>query len=349
MGNKKLGITRNAGARLFLLVLLVISGLVVSGCGEPNVRMDRSVTHTETNLNSPAFIPASYLIGAGDQLEVLYHIDPTFSAETYKIDTEDVLRVEFYYYPEMTTTLRVRPDGMVTLPKVGDVMAVGSTPMAFAKKLSDTYRAHLKRPVITVDVTTFNAKVEELKKAITTTDRGQSRLVVVRPDGYISLPYVGDVVAVGKTPTELSSTLVEQYRHFVNSVNVSVTVLDAKSNMVYIMGQVTNPNFYQLIGPTTLSQLVAMAAGLTSEANVHDVVLISRDPNGHPTGQLVDLDEIIGQGNIGADIMLKQYDVVFVPRTGIAKAALVADYIWRLIPAQFTGSATYSLGGVSPE
>ena len=319
------------------------------GCGEPNIRMDRSVTHTETSLNAPAFIPASYLIGSGDQLEVLYHIDPGFSVEKYKIDTEDVLRVEFYYYPEMTTTVTVRPDGMVTLPRVGDVLAAGSTPMAFAKRLSGIYGAYLKRPVITVDVTTFNAKVEELKKAITTQDRGQSRLVVVRPDGYISLPYVGDVLATGKTPTQLSSQLVEQYQQYVNSVNVNVTVLDAKSNLVYIMGQVNTPNFYQLMGPTTLSQLIAMASGLTSEANVHDVVLISRDKDGHPTGRLVDLDEVIGQGNIGADIVLKQYDVVFVPRTGIAKAALVADYIWRLIPAQFTGSATYSLGGVSPE
>jgi polysaccharide export outer membrane protein len=57
------------------------------------------------------------------------------------------------------------------------------------------------------------------------------------------------------------------------------------------------------------------------------------------------MDNVIGEGNIGADIPIKQYDVVFIPRTKLATAALSGEQLWRLIPFSFSVSGTYSLGG----
>jgi len=173
-------------------------------------------------------------------------------------------------------------------------------------------------------------------------------LVVVRPDGAISLPFIGDRQAAGYTPAELGGMLEESYRKYIAQVSIKVAVSVARSNKCYILGEVTRPNFYDLPQPTTLTQLISMAGGFSREANTHQVVVISRSEEGKPEARVIDMDSVIGEGNIGADIPIKQYDVVFIPRTKLATAALSGEQLWRLIPFSFSVSGTYSLGGSAP-
>ena len=325
--------------------------LILSSCGDPRISVRDRVVYSRDmgELDSPSsqYIPLNYLIGPGDELEILYHIDPGVEVDYYKIDTEDTIRVEFFYYPNMNTTIKVRPDGRITMPLIGEVEADKQTPTELAKKLEKLYKNHITRPAITVDVLDFNVKIAELKEAIRTYDRGQSRRVVVRPDGGISLPYVDDTQVAGFTSAEASGKLITKYRKYLNNLSVTVAVLAAHSNRCYIMGEVNAVNFYELIGPTTVSQAVAMANGFTNEANTKSVVVISRDDNGKPAARVLNMDDIIGKGDIGADFYVRQYDVIFVPRTKIAQGALVANRLWSFIPAQF--SATYSLGGTATD
>jgi protein involved in polysaccharide export with SLBB domain len=333
------------GVFLSLLVYLLLAVMV--GCsGEPRIRLhDMDVYQKEVK----PFIPTCYLIGPGDELEVLYHIDPGYTVDDYVIDTEDVLRIEFYYYPTLARTVKVRPDGRITMPLIGDVPASKLRPAELADSIYKLYTPHLNRPNVTVEVEGFYAKVQELKQAITTQDRGQSRLVVVRPDGVISLPYIGDVHAANLTAPEVSKALGEKYGQFIKSMSVTVAVLSAHSNQVYVMGQVNRPNFFEMTGPITLTQLISRAGGFTNDADTRQVVIISRNDQGQPEGRMINLDDIIGKGNAGADIMMKQYDVVFVPKTGLSKAALFGDQLWRLIPLDFTVSGNYSFGGSAPK
>lgn len=317
--------------------------LIAMSCsGEPRLRLkDKDVYQKEVK----PFIPSSYLIGSGDELEVLYHIDPGYTVNEYIIDTEDILRIEFYYYPTLARTVKVRPDGKITLPLIGDVKASELRPAELADSLYKLYTPNLNRPNVTVEVEGFYAKVAELKLAITTQDRGQSRLVVVRPDGFISLPYIGDIRAANLTAQEVSRAMGEKYNQYIKSMSVTVAVLNAHSNQVYVMGQVNQPNFFEMIGPITLTQIISRAGGFTNDANTQDVVIISRNDQGQPEGRLINMDAIIGKGNAGADIMMKQYDVVFVPKTGLSKAALFGDQLWSLIPLNFTANGNYSFGG----
>jgi polysaccharide export outer membrane protein len=323
-----------------------VAALFFSACSDPwlSVPPENQAPKSQT-----PFVPTNYLIGPGDELEVLYQFDPGFTVDDYMIDTQDTLRIEYYYYPVMTRNVRVRPDGRVTLPLIGDVMAKGQKPSALAKTLAQLYQPHLKRPDITVEVETFHAKVAELKEAITTTTRGQSRVVVVRPDGGISLPFVGDITASRLTAVQLSMQLHHLYRKVLENLSVTVAVLGARSNKVYLLGQVEKPDMYDLIGPTTLTQIVARAGGFTRDANMEQVVVISRRADGRPEAAVLDLKDMISQGNLAQDVFLKQYDVVYVPRTKLAQAALVGDQLWRLIPLTFSINGSYSLGGVAPE
>lgn len=327
--------------RPFIVILL--SGLLVS-CGEPAI--DK---HHVNFMEVPAepMIPADYLIGQGDELEVLYYIDPGSSSSEYHIDTEDTLRIEFYYYPGLNKTVRVRPDGFITLSRVGDVKALDRTPKSLAAHITELYKAILKKPSSTVEVIQFNVKVENLKAAVRTTTRGQSRQVLVRPDGKISLPYIHDIKAKNKTCAELSRAVERKYRKFVKNISITVAMLKAHSNRAYIMGEVEHASFYQLSGPRTLTQLIAEAGGFSSQANTHQIVLIRRGKNGKPTARLIDMDNIIGRGDMSSDPLIRQYDVIFVPKTKLSQASLLMDSILNLIPVHF--SASYSLGGKETE
>lgn len=323
----------------WLLICLTLAWGLGGCAADPSIDVDDRQTHP---MPLEDFVPRTYLIGPGDQLEVLYHIDPGHRVKEYVIDTEDTLRIDFFYYPIMSRTVRVRPDGFITMPRVGDIKAGGKRPRDLAEEVTEIYKPYLARPVATVEVLEFSKKVEELKQAIVTNDRGQSRLVVVRPDGMISLPYINDIHAAGRTADELSKAIDEKYKRYLSMIMTTVAVLQANSNQIYIMGMVEKPNFYTLSGPTTLTQALAIAGGLSSYADHNQIVVITRDKDGRPLSRIINMDDIIGQANIGADLLLRQYDVVYVPRTGLGDFALTMDAIWRILPVSFG----YDLGGV---
>ncbi len=332
---------------LLFAVMFSICSLV--GCGEPDINSTH-VNFKESAAELPAvepIIPSDYFIGRGDELEVFYYIDPDSSLSEYVIDTEDTLRIEFYYYPALNKTARVRPDGFITLSRVGDVKVVDMTPTVLTEKIMELYKPFLKRPTVTVEAVNFNVKLENLKAAVQTTSRGQSRQVTVRPDGKISLPYIDDITANNLTCMKLSRTIEQKYRRFVKNVSITTSVLNAHSNRAYIIGEIAKSDFYELPGAITLTQLVSQAGGFTLRANTHQIVLIRRSKDGQPDARLVDMDKIIGRGDITSDPIIRQYDVIFVPKTKISQAALVMNSIMSLIPARF--SASYSLGGQDVE
>ena len=83
----------------------------------------------------------------------------------------------------------------------------------------------------------------------------------VRPDGMISLPLVNDVRAADRTPMELRSEIAQRLGEFVSAPQVTVIVTSVGSFMVSVLGKVGSPGRYNLIGPTTVLDVLAMAGG----------------------------------------------------------------------------------------
>jgi polysaccharide export outer membrane protein len=340
---KKKGGANKRSLPSFIFLLLVV---LLVGCGDPQIHIK------ETNFKKidpvEPMISTEYLIGVGDELEIMYYIDAGSASEEYLIDTEDTLLVEFDYYPKLGKEVRVRPDGYITLLRVGDVKAAGIKPLELAKKITGLFEQFFTRPNATVEVVDFNVKVNKLKDAVTTTTRGESKQVTVRPDGKISLPYIHDVMAKDFTCRQLSRNLTKEYRKFVRNVSIATAILEAHSNRAYVLGEVRRSDFYELPGPMTLTQLIATAGGFSEHANTHQIVLIRRGEGGKPTARLVDMSNVIGRVDMDSDPIIRQYDVVFVPKTKISQAALVMDGIsslWNVIPVRFS----YSLGGKDTE
>jgi len=91
-----------------------------------------------------------------------------------------------------------------------------------------------------------------------------SKVVIVRPDGMISLPLIGDIMANGKTPNDLRQDIMQQLKEYQEAVTVSVIVNTVNSYKIFLLGEVMRPGEFTLTRGTTLIQAIALAGGLIS-------------------------------------------------------------------------------------
>ena len=110
-----------------------------------------------------------------------------------------------------------------------------------------------------------------------------SRVMPVRPDGFISLPIVGDVAAAGRTPAELAGEIRQKLQPYVQEPRVTVLVREVNSARVYVTGEVAHPGAYPLRGRVSVLQAIALAGGFTDFAN-RDGILVVR--KGDQAGQI---------------------------------------------------------------
>jgi polysaccharide biosynthesis/export protein len=84
--------------------------------------------------------------------------DPSVGAATYIIGADDTLHIDVWKEPDLTATLPVRSDGMISLPLLNDVQAAGLTPMQLAASLTNKLKKYLADPRVTVVVTQMNSQ-----------------------------------------------------------------------------------------------------------------------------------------------------------------------------------------------
>ena len=143
-----------------------------------------------------------------------------------------------------------------------------------------------------------------------------SATVPVRPDGKISTPLVEDMVAVGKTPTQLARDVEKVLSEYVKSPQVNVIVTQPLSafSQVKVIGQVSKPQslpYHE--GMTVLDALLSAGGlGLYAAGNRAKVV---RTEAGKPTEIKVNLGKIIDKGDMSQNLKLQPGDVIVVPES----------------------------------
>jgi len=143
-------------------------------------------------------------------------------------------------------------------------------------------------------------------------EKDMSADVTVRPDGKVSLPLLNDVQASGLTPEQLRLEITKAATKFVEDPTVTVVVKTINSRKVFITGQVGKPGPYQLSGPTTILQLIAMAGGVSEFADVKDISLV-RTENGHTSSYRFNYEDVSKRKNLQQNLELKPNDTVIVP------------------------------------
>lgn len=310
----------------------ILSALLAS-CGNINVELDKELSQDTQPFE---FVSPKYEIGASDILGLTLYVNPVTSNAPYLIQIGDVLSLEFTHYPEYNRSLLVRPDGYITLPLAGEIMAAGMPPSELRLQIQEKIKDHISHPEVMVVMTQINTVVERFKQTMTTDNFGETRLINVRPDGYATVPLVGEVHFAGKTVPAATQEIKDEFIKMLGNVVVSLNVQTARSNLFYVMGWVKNPGFYKIVGPTTVMQGIALAGGFRDEAQRSDVVLVTRDKDKRPVGKIIDADNVIGIANIANDSFVKQYDIVYVQPTTMAKVSIFGRDLWTIIPLRFS-------------
>ena len=141
-------------------------------------------------------------------------------------------------------------------------------------------------------------------------DPDLSRTLPVRPDGFITLPMVGEVQAEGRTTVELEQDVARRLEKYIQTPRVTVMVREVNSARVYVTGEVQKPGAFPLRGQVTVLQAVAMAGGLTEFAD-RDGMMVIRANNGPRIP--VRYSDLITRRAQGADFPLLPGDTVVVP------------------------------------
>ena len=138
----------------------------------------------------------------------------------------------------------------------------------------------------------------------------------VRPDGKISTPLVEDMVAVGKTPSQLARDIEKSLAEYIKSPKVSVVVTVALSiySQVKVIGQVKTPESLPFREGMTVLDAVLAVGGLSQFAAGNRAQLI-RTENGKQTEIKVKLDSLLNSGDMKQNLPLRPGDVLVVPET----------------------------------
>lgn len=140
-----------------------------------------------------------------------------------------------------------------------------------------------------------------------------SRVVQVRPDGRISLPLVGEVVAAGQTPARLKVSLEKLLAEYMNTPEVTVIVQEIRSQKVNILGEVGKPGSYALVRPMTVLDALAQAGGLKDFARPDKIYVLRKNANGTTTKLMFDYKAVIKGEKIEQNIELEPRDTIVVP------------------------------------
>jgi len=348
--------------RRTILVLLAATaaGGLLSGCGpDDELQAQSEPTMPQEFLQSqwePQEVPVAkiirrdYRLREGDFLEIIYHVRHTQDV-AYSIKLQDILSVRFPFNPELNQTEQVQSDGKVYLDLIGPVMVAGKTIDEVQKIVVAEYSKYMKNPVVTVSFKESNVKIKELKEAIITSPRGQSRLVPITPDGTIQLPFIVQIKAAGLTVSELHRRLNQAYSDVgLDELEVTVNVQKLAPLRIYVLGEVRRPGMVMnqaggLIERThevTLLQAIAMAGGTISpRAELSQVVLIRRRHLPRPQAAVINVYQLLenrsradgepvvaDNSKLRYDVWLEDGDIVYVPTTEIAKRADYIEYVW---------------------
>ena len=194
--------------------------------------------------------------------------------------------------------------GLIVLTVLAGAVACTSLPKEVLDEVNGSSKEFLIGPEDVLDVVVWR-------------NQDLSRTVVVRPDGMISMPLIGDMEARGVTANQLAERLAARLKEFKESPSVTVSVKEVNSYNVYVLGEVAKPGKYQLKSHTTVLQAIAMAGGFTIYASKNKMQVVRNRVNGDGRPQEIRLpapydDLVSGKGEL-RNFILKAADIVVVP------------------------------------
>ncbi len=236
---------RPGGRRAGLGLLAGVLVAVLVGCAQNAHGPDyREVPLAETTFSFAApdvsfDIFKEYRLVPGDILDVLYHVRQDTMEEDFRMSVDHEVTVRFIDVPELTETQNVRPDGSISLPYLGVIPVSGRTVSEVTDDLKARYSELAKGP--------FRIAIDH-EVAVKFVDLPElNEVQFVRPDGTISLPYLGVVTAAGKSIEELTAELKTAYTRVLKSPELYVLVTEPRSVWTDVRKKLQQPNLHIIV------------------------------------------------------------------------------------------------------
>jgi polysaccharide export outer membrane protein len=164
----------------------------------------------------------------------------------------------------------------------------------------------------------------------------------VRPDGKVSFEAVGEIEVAGKTPAQVAEILREEITDLYKLTGdnpIDVRVIAFRSKRYYVFGQVGAPGAQVYTGRDTVVGALALAGSPTVLAWLERIQVIrpSSDPDVPPKIFEVNFDRMSAHGDATKDVLLQPGDIIYVPPTILAAAAMKIEEFIRPIARAFSG------------
>lgn len=317
------------------------------GCGNwQSYAQGEYVGHART-----AHVP-EYRLRVGDQLAVFYLRTREVLSQPYQLQVGDAIRVESLTAgvgaaavgvggagnptPDadgLSRQVIVQPDGTITLPLLGQVRAAGLSIPTLRDNLEVEYRTYYRVPAITVTAVKIDTRLEDLLETVDARGGilgGRQLQVRVTPAGQINLPGIGTIHVQGLTIPEAKMEIDARYAATIPGVRVTPDLTERAQRFLYVLGEVETPGQFELTGPTTVMQAIALAGGWNVGANLRQVVVFRRADDWRLIATMVDVrGALYARRPVPADeIWLNDSDIVLIPKTPIQMADEVVEQVF---------------------
>jgi len=271
-----------------------------------------------------------YRIRINDQLEFVYMLTRAKSVEPYRMFVGDVIQISSAIDASLNqTNITILSDGTISLNLIGQVNAFGKTVEDLQNELNEKYSAYVKNPAIVLSVLRGDTPLEDLRDAVDARagQGGQNQQALVSPDGTIQLPLIGSIPAIGLTLDEIRREVNARYHAKVQGIQVTPILTQRAPRFVFVVGEVRIPGRYELTGPTTVMQSLALAEGTFPGGNVRQAIVFRRDQNWKLVATRLDLSgALYGRSpHPSDDLWLRDSDIVLIPKKPILRFAEAVD------------------------
>jgi polysaccharide export outer membrane protein len=140
-----------------------------------------------------------------------------------------------------------------------------------------------------------------------------TRSILVRSDGKISLPLVGEIQATGRTPLQLEMDISNRLRNYITVPEVTVIVEAINSKKYNILGQVGRPGAYALTLSTTIMDAIAAAGGFKDFAKTKGVYILRQQPDGTQKRLNFNYRDFIKGKDLDQNVKIEPQDTIIVP------------------------------------
>jgi polysaccharide export outer membrane protein len=254
--------------------------------------------------------------------------------QEYVIGPGDLVRIDFWNREKLSGEHMVGPYGHITLPMLGEFKIAGLSRKKASRIISDQYGKYYDKPIVTIEILKYlNNKVYVLGKI-------SSPGVIHFSGGGTLLEAIS--MAGGLPSREKASFFSKCYiirgkdqviwvdlQQLLQKANIKLNIKLANNDIIYIpeymdaavfvMGEVRNPGSYEILTTgLSLMDAVNLAGGPTEDGNVNSIRLI-RGMKEEEGVKLVDLDHMLARGDFSQNYLLKDNDIIYIPKKGIAK------------------------------